>query len=174
MRHIHRKRLCQNIEGVPRRSQMLDQLNLIIPIIDEAFVEERSALIVPQHNVRFLEIDQHALQSSDSHIGVHRVPFGKHIQLEMKRRGNSDMRPNSRFSRVARARKQTGLQFRFVLRHEIETTRDDVHRPSTYIKTHCLNVRQLGRMRFLLKKNAGRITADSAPPTTFAAWRNSW
>ena len=152
---------------------MLDQLNLVIPIIDEPFVEQRSVLVIPQHNVRFLEIDQHALQSSDSHIRAHCVPFGKHIQLEMKKRGNSDMCPNPRFSRIARAREQAGLQFRFVLGHEIETAGDDVHRPSTYIKTHCLNVRQLGKMRFLLKKNAGRITADFAPPTTFAAWRNS-
>lgn len=63
---------------------MLDQLHLVIPIIDEAFVEERRALVIPQHYVRLLEINQHALQSSNSHLRIHRVPFGKHVELLLR------------------------------------------------------------------------------------------
>ena len=86
VRNVHCKSLCQNVEMVPHGTQVLHQLNLVVPVVHETLVEQRRlrrsleenvpTLTTSQKTPRFLEIREHARDSRHVNRGRKSVPFG--------------------------------------------------------------------------------------------------
>lgn len=114
MRQIHRERVRRDIEPVPGRSQVLEQLHLVVPVIHEPLVEQRRVRRVPQQHVRLLEVRQEAAHPHERDIRGDREPVGQDVELEMSGFPREDVCPDARFGGEAGLGEEAGLEGGFV------------------------------------------------------------
>ena len=121
MRQIHRERVRRDIEPVPRGSQVLEQLHLVVPVIHKPLVEQRRRRRVPQQHVRLLEVREEAAHLHERDIRGDGEPIGKDVELRVRRFPREYVCADAGLGGETGLGVETGLERGFVGRKVLES-----------------------------------------------------